>query len=193
MSRAAEASFWREAALGFGASVAAAALAATLGPVVGQANAICVLIPAVGLAYVLYVLATSRERTGRVVVTIAWLAAALATWLLVPGVAGTLLAHVGLAWLVRSLYRYSSLLSALADLGLTAVAAAIGIWVHGFSGSLFLAGWCFFLAQALHVAIPETIGRPRPATAAAGDVADDRFASAHRQAQAALRRSSAAR
>jgi hypothetical protein len=193
MSRAPESSFWREAALGFGASVAAAALVAALAPVVGQAAAIRALIPVLGLVYVIHVLATSRERTGRIVVAVAWISAALATWLLVPGVAGTLRAPDGLAWLVRSLYRYSSLFSALTDLGLAAVATAIGVWVHGFSGSLFLAGWCFFLAQALHVAIPQALGRPRPATAAAGDRAGDAFASAYRQAQAALRRSSAVR
>lgn len=182
--------FWRDAAIGFAATAAAAALVAALGPLVGAASALRLVIPALGLVCVLDRLATSRERTGRIVVAIGWLAAAVAIWLVVPGVAGTVLAHAALVWLVRALYRYSSLLSAAADLGLTAVAVAVAAWVYGFSGSLFLAGWCFFLTQALNASIPETLGRAEPPAA---DASRDAFESAHRAATAALRRLGAAR
>ncbi len=57
-------------------------------------------------------------------------------------------------WLIRSLYFYDSVLSALVDLGLTGVALVTAIWAWLASNNLFLAFWCFFLVQALFVLIP---------------------------------------
>ena len=65
--------------------------------------------------------------------------------------AGYVLVHLGLVWLVRSLYYYSGLLPALADLGSALLGAAFAVWAAQRSDSAWLALWCFFLVQAFHV------------------------------------------
>ena len=80
-----------------------------------------------------------------------------ATWLAGVPLVGYVLIHVGLLWLVRSLYFYSGVLPALLDLGLSALGLAFAVWAAGRSGSPLLALWCFFLVQALHVCIPAAI------------------------------------
>ena len=86
---------------------------------------------------------------------------------------------------MRSLYYYSGLLPALADLGVSVLGAAFAAWAAQRSGSAWLVLWCFFLVQAFHVLIPASLtqrGRAAP------DPADDAFARAHRAAEAAVRR-----
>ncbi len=81
--------------------------------------------------------------------------------------AGYVLVHLGLVWLVRSLYYYSGLLPALADLGVTALGAAFAVWAAQRSESAWLVLWCFFLVQAFHVLIPASLtqrGGASPAT-----------------------------
>ena len=73
--------------------------------------------------------------------------------------AAYVLVHVGLVWLVRSLYYYSGVLPALADLGLSVLGAAFAVWAAQRSGTAWLAFWCFFLAQAFFVLIPAPLGR----------------------------------
>jgi len=58
------------------------------------------------------------------------------------------LVHVGLAWLVRSLYYYSGVLPALADLGVSVLGTVFAVWAANRSGSAWLAFWSFFLVQA---------------------------------------------
>ena len=101
-----------------------------------------------------------------------------------------LLVHVVMIWLVRALYFYSSLLAALADLGLNALAMAAVVWASLQSGSLMLAMWCFFLVQALFVMLPRNMEKSRNETLATGEV--DPFDTARRNAQAALRKLSSA-
>ena len=96
--------------------------------------------------------------------------------------------HIGLIWLVRSLYFYASVVSALTDLGLSGLALAAAVWAVTHTGSLFLAIWCFFLVQALFVAIPHALsGKAAPGIQPAAD-RDDRFERAHRAAEAAVRK-----
>ena len=71
-------------------------------------------------------------------------------------------------WLVRSLYYYSGLLPALADLGVTALGAAFAVWAAQRSDSAWLALWCFFLVQAFHVLIPASLTQRGGAADAAG-------------------------
>jgi hypothetical protein len=97
--------------------------------------------------------------------------------------AAYVLVHLGAVWLVRSLYYYSGLLPALADLGLTLLGAAFAVWAAQRADSAWLAFWCFFLVQAFHVSIPASL----PSRAAL-DAPDDAFARAHRAAEAAVRR-----
>ncbi len=67
--------------------------------------------------------------------------------------------QIGALWLIRSIYFYSSGLSALIDLALNLVAVASGYWAAVHTGSVFLTLWCFFLVQALFVAIPPKVKR----------------------------------
>jgi hypothetical protein len=107
-----------------------------------------------GLAYLLYLLSRSRYKTGRI--TVIAMYTAVSTLLVVAGtpVTWSLLAVLAMIWLVRSLYFYNSLLSALLDLVLSAfsIAAAIAAWLH--TDSLFLSLWSLMLVQACFVWIP---------------------------------------
>lgn len=146
----------------------------------------------ISLAYVLYLLARSRERIGRVTVVAAWLMlAALAWWLALP-LPAYIVAHVGMIWLIRSLYFHTSALSALADLGLNALAIAAAVWAGVQTHSLWLGIWCFFLVQALFVTIPRDWRRPRAGHPPTPE-ASDRFEAAHRVAESALRRAASVR
>ena len=164
-------------------SVCGAALLAALTPWLGIGLALRAVIALLGFAYVLHAIGRSGERVGRITTLACWLAIASAAWLMGLPLAPYVLVHLGALWLVRSLYYYSGLLPALADLGLTLLGAAFAVWAAQRADSAWLAFWCFFLVQAFHVAIPATLTRsPAP---------DDAFARAHRAAEAAVRRLSA--
>jgi hypothetical protein len=170
-------------------SACGAALLAAATPWVGPAAALRAVIALLGAAYTLHAIGRSGVRIGRVTTVVCWAAAASAIWLAGLPLAGYALAHVGLVWLVRSLYYYSGLLPALADLGLSVLGAAFAAWAAQRSGSAWLALWCFFLVQAFHVLIPPSLARRG---APAHDRADDAFGRAHRAAEAAVRRLSSA-
>lgn len=166
-------------------SAAGAVLLAILSPWAGSATALRAVIALLGLAYVAYTMARSGERVGRITALGCWAAVAAATWVLAPPLVGYVLVHLGLVWLVRSLYHYAGVVPALADLALAVLGAAFAAWAAQRSGSAWLALWCFFLVQAFHALIPPTLaarGAPAP-----GDT-DDAFARAHRAAEAAVRR-----
>ena len=170
------------AVLGFFAS----AVVATLTPFVGLGAVLRLVIPALGLSYLLYLLSRSSERVGRVTTLTLWGALAAVTWWVAPPLPFYLLIHVGAIWLVRSLYFYSGVMPALLDLGVSAFSVSATVWAITRSGSVFLATWCFFLVQALFVAIPPTVNSKQKAqrnTAAESE----RFEHARRQADQALR------
>jgi hypothetical protein len=158
---------------------------AALSPWLGGATARRAVIALLGFAYAVYVIASSGERVGRLTTMACWLAAAGGAWLAGLPLVAYVLLHVGLAWLVRSLYHYSGLLPALADFALSLLGAAIAVWAAQRSGSTWLALWCFFLVQAFHALIPQTLAQRGTAALAASD---DAFARAHRAAEAAVRR-----
>jgi hypothetical protein len=91
------------AILGFFASAAVA----TLTPFVGLGAVIRLVIPALGLAYLLYLFSRSTERLGRVTTLALWGVLAAITWWVSPPLPLYLLIHVGAVWLVRSLQRIS--------------------------------------------------------------------------------------
>jgi hypothetical protein len=136
-----------------------------------------------------YLLAKSRERTGRFVTLTVWLVLAGIGWTLVEDLWPHLALHLGLVWLVRALYHQPGPLAALLDLALNLLALMAGVWAYGHAGSLFLGIWTFFLVQALFVAIPAANGRRRDGV----EARDDQFLRAHRSAEAALRKLSAHR
>ncbi len=170
------------AVLGFFAS----AIVATLTPFAGLGAVVRLVIPMLGLAYLLYLLNRTAERLGRVTTLTLWTAMAAVTWWIAPPLPLYLLIHVGAVWLVRSLYFYSGIMPALMDLGLNALSVSAAVWAITRSGSVFLATWCFFLVQALFIAIPPAVQRKtKPEMNTAVD--NDGFERARRQADAALR------
>lgn len=163
----------------------ASAMIATLTPFVGFFAVVRLVIPAMTLGYILYLLSRSREKVGRVTTLTLWSALAAAAWWVAPPLPLYLLIHVAAVWLVRSLYFYSGVLPAVMDLGLDALSIAAAVWAISHSGSIFLATWCFFLVQALFVAIPPAVKR-RAATAKNTAADNEAFARARRQADRAL-------
>ena len=170
------------AVLGFFAS----AIVATLTPFAGLGAVVRLVIPMLGLAYLLYLLNRSAERLGRVTTLTIWTALTAVTWWFAPPLPLYLMIHVGAIWLVRSLYFYSGVVPALMDLGLGAFSISATVWAISRSGSVFLATWCFFLIQALFVTIPPAIkSKQKPERNTA--VQSENFEHARRQAEQALR------
>jgi hypothetical protein len=161
------------------------AMIATLTPFVGFMSVIRFVIPALALAYVLYLFSRSKERVGRVTTLCLWSALAAVTWWAAPPLPLYLLIHVGAMWLVRSLYFYSGVLPALMDLGLNTLSIAAAVWAISHSGSVFLATWCFFLVQALFVTIPPAV-KAKTNSAKNTVVENEPFERARRQADRAL-------
>lgn len=170
------------AVLGFFAS----AVVATLTPFVGLGAVIRLVIPALGLAYLLYLFGRSAERVGRVTTLSLWATLAAVTWWIAPPLPLYLLVHVGAIWLVRSLYFYSGVMPALLDFGISALSVTATVWAISRTGSVFLATWFFFLVQALFVAIPPAI-RNRRSAIAGGTTDNETFDQAKRNADKALR------
>ena len=179
---------------GFLQGVGIALLAALLGevlfvalkPLLGTYSALQMLIAIASLSYIIYLMRASGERLGRLSTLAVWLVVSVfCAWMSLHMVV-YLLVHVAMIWLVRALYNYSSVLPALADLGLNALAMAAAVWATLQSGSLMLALWCFFLVQALFVMIPQSMNKS-PGDAAMPDD-NDAFEQARRTAQAALRK-----
>src|SRR5262245_31369143 len=168
------------------AAVFAAAGAALFGATVAWWSprfALRTIVALLGAAYVLYLLACSGERTGRVVTVAAWMIGAALLAAFADALGLFLVGHAVLVWLVRALYHQRSTIGALADLGLTALALAAAVASMRSTGSLFLAIWCFFLIEALFAAVPNGITRSHPRAGV-----EPPFARAQRSANAALQR-----
>ena len=179
--------FLEGVAIALAASLAGSVLYTALDVVFPGVPVLRLLIAGIGLAYVVYLLGRTPERVGRVTAAAAWLLVAGVLWFTHPPLLLYICIHVGAVWLIRSLYFYSSALSALADLGLNGLALAAGIWAITRTGSAFLGIWCFFLVQALFVAIPRSLQR-KSTTAIAGHTPADRFQHAYRVAESAVRK-----
>ncbi len=179
--------FLEGVAVALAASLAGSALHTALDAVFPGIPTVRLLVAGIGLAYVIYLLSRSPERVGRVTAAAAWLLVAGVLWFTQPPLLLYVCLHLGAIWLIRSLYFYSSALSALADLGLNGLGLAAGISAITRTGSVFLGIWCFFLVQALFVIIPKSIRR-RPGTARTGHEREDRFQHAYRAAETAVRK-----
>lgn len=138
-------------------------------------------------AYLLFLLRGSSARVGMVTTVLAWSAISGLTWLLHPSLLVYLLIHMGLLWLVRSLYFYRNLLAVLMDMGLQGISFATAVWALQETGSILPCLWSFFLVQALFVAIPpHGFGAKQPSLDSTGEGAG--FQRAYLSAEAALRR-----
>ena len=171
-------------------SVSASVAYMILSSLLGGGWLLRILVAAMGLAYVIYLLSRSKERVGKITVTASWIAGAAIIWLLAPTFVLYVLLHVGMIWLIRSLYYYTSVLSSLADFGLNAISVVIAFWAGLHSHSLFLSLWCFFLTQALFVLIPVSLQSSLKPSAKYTS-SEDRFEKAYRNAESAVRKLSA--
>jgi hypothetical protein len=176
-------SFLGGAAIAAVLAVAAGATFAGLTVSLTQSLAVRIVVTLLAGSYALYLLCQSNERTGRIVTVAAWCVSATLIGAFVPTLTLFLIAHTCLIWLVRTLYFHESTITALFDLGLSALALASGIWALRNSHSLSLATWSFFLVQALFVMLPNAM--PRTTRSDDGNQA---FQRAQRSAEAALRR-----
>ncbi len=162
-------------------AIVASICSTVFAPLIGALAITRLLVPALALAYLLYLFSRSRERSGRLVMLAAWGFIAVLAWWLAPPLPLYLMIHTSALWLVRSLYFHSGLLPSLLDMALGACSVIALSWALSRTGSVLLASWCFFLVQALFVAIPRSL---------AGNGAtvplDDGFQRAHTAAQAAL-------
>ena len=179
--------FIEGAVFAFVAALGASVVHTTLTPILGHEWVFRLIIPGLGLGYVLYLLLRAQERIGRITAVFAWLLMAGLSWLFLPGLVSYLVAHLGSVWLIRSLYHQSGGLTTLADLMLNAVALMSSVWALVHSGSLFLSVWSFFLVQALFVFIRSYRGIARkPDTST--QKKSDHFQQAYRTAETALRK-----
>lgn len=163
-------------------SVVGAGFVAAFVPFLAAATLARLVVSGLTFAYVLYLLGRTGEKRGRATTLLTLGAVVVGSWLFVDSFTIYLLVHVASIWLVRALYFYSSGLTALADLGLSGVSAALAMGTLMRTGSVFLAIWSFFLTQALFVAIPATLKKHRKSQSSA----DDAFDRSRRQAEAAL-------
>lgn len=169
------------------ASIGASLVYAALTWLLARSGVLYLIITAVMLAYVLYLLLRSREKVGRISTLVIWCGIALVLWLLAVPLPVFVLAHLGMLWLIRSLYFHTSIITILLDLGLNGLSLLAASWALGQTQSLFLSVWCFFLVQALFVKLPQN-WRKSQVTLSTDDIATDNFEQAHRLAQAALRK-----
>jgi hypothetical protein len=169
------------------AAVAAGAGYVLLRLVLDPAQALSLLITAVGLGYLLYLLARTEDRTGRISAVILWATLSTATLALAPGLA--LPVQLGLLWLVRSLYHQQGLIGAGLDLALWLLGLGGALWAIRAGGSVALAVWTLLLIQAL---FPLIRSWPHPSPrGASGEVpatGPDRFERALHEAETCLRR-----
>ncbi len=159
---------------------------ATVTPFIGFQHVANLVVPAIAFVYLVYLFRSTKERIGRISVLTLWSVFAIAMWWSDPTLAVYLLVHVGVIWLVRSLYFYSGVIPALIDLGLSVISVSAFGWALERTGSMFLGIWCFFLVQALFVLIPKSYSNVGSAQRHATE--DERFARAERQANQALQK-----
>ncbi len=179
-------SFWRQIGSGLMLSVVGGVLYAALSPFIGSGTLLRALVVGLGAIYLALLLHDLRARIGLVVTLAGW---ALVTGLLCafnPTFWVWLLAQTLVIWLLRCLYRYDSLATAIADAAVSGFALATALATASYTHSLFLTLWSWFLVQAMFVFIPPSRA---PTTAAAPEPdSDDAFGQAYRTAEAALRR-----
>ena len=166
-------------------SLVGGATFAGLSHLTDPASALRLVIALLAGSYVFWLISQSNARIGRLTTIVGWTAAAAVLGFSSVALPLYLLVHVALIWLIRSLYFHSGVLPALLDLVLSALGLAAAVWAAEQSNSVFLAAWCFFLAQSFFVVIPRTL---KDRSTEPPDEVDQPFQRAQRTAEAALRR-----
>jgi|TARA_Y100000310_G_scaffold200189_2_gene200195 hypothetical protein len=179
--------FFQEVVVALALSALGSALFAVLGQVTSPDMALKGIVSLVAMGYSGYLLGRCRITSGRVTMTITWFTIAAACWFGNLPLGALVLVHVGMVWVIRSLFYHVSPMAAFVDLILSGLGLAASVWAMMQSESLFMTMWCYFLVQALFVAIPT---RVRP-LAANHQQHEQQFQSAYRNAEAALGKLSA--
>lgn len=175
--------FWRCVVVAAGLAVAAALFLTTFLSIFGVVASARSLIPALSLAYLIFLLRSSTVRVGRLTTLGLWAIVSVTAWFFVASFGFYLSIHVLMLWLVRSLYFHRGVLAPLTDAGLCVFATVAALGVLHRTGSPLLSVWVFFLCQAAFVAIPQwTSAKPRVES----ETTNDAFAEANRRAEAAL-------
>lgn len=166
-------------------ALALAALFTVLAPGLGTRDSLKLLSAAACGLYLGVIACTRGLRRGRLVVPVLWLLSAglISAANLGPGM--HLLAHTVVLSLVRAMICHRSLLSAVLDLALGGLALVAAVATATHTASIALSVWCYFLVQSLFVLIPP---QWRPRGDATPTAARARFATAHAQAENALKR-----
>lgn len=166
-----------------GLAIMGSLLGYSLAPLFGVARLAPLLCAALSLAYVLFLLARSDVRRGRISLLAAWLCAALLIAWLCSSLLSVVAAHLILIWLTRALLFHASALTALADLAVSALSLAAGCWAAAATGSLFASLWSIGLLQASCALLPTRIGK---STSISANAHQQRFSNAARAAEQAL-------
>jgi hypothetical protein len=170
------------------------ALAAAIGASIGYSglrlalpasDALTLVLAALGLGYLLYLLARGWEPAGRVLLVLVWLAATGISLALFPLPLFQAATQAGLIWIPRVWCFERTPLAALLDLGLIGAGGLAALWTLLSTGSLFLAVWSLMLVQALFCAVP---ARPGHVPDLGPVAAPDPFDLARRAAEVALSR-----
>lgn len=167
------------------ASIAVAALFTVMSSMFIGGNLFKLLVAGLSFIYILYLFLRSNERIGRVTVIIIWFAITLISLVFIPSIILYVVIQLFMIWLMRSLYFYNSVISALIDLAMTGMSLVIAMWVLTVSGSLFLTFWSFFIVQALFVYIPKSF-IAKNKTGISRHVEDDKFEYAYHAAEIAV-------
>jgi len=166
------------------ASLAAAFLNNILPFIFSSFTSNSLIILTLSLGYLLFLLRYAETKRGRIIVMLTWLALNLGGQLTGISIIELILLQLSFIWVVRSLYFHASIFAAMLDLALIVMASGAAAWTFSQTGSPPAAVWSFFLCQSLFGSIPQFSHR---ANSKKHDN-NDRFQSAHRIAQAAVRK-----
>jgi len=167
------------------ASIAVASLFTVMSSLFIGSNLFRLLVAGIAFAYILYLFMRSKERVGRVTVVVSWFVITLMSLVFIESLIIYLAIQLFMIWLMRSLYFYNSVFSALIDLVVTGMSLVVSMWALSVSGSLFLTFWSFFLVQALFVYIPKNFSTKKKSEFI-HQTENDKFEYAHHAAEVAV-------
>jgi len=176
--------FWRGVALAVALSLSAIAAMFVFAPLFGTGNALRLIVLAVTSACLLDQLLRPGPIAGRVVSLAGWTLLAAGLLLINPPLVMWLVLPAAALWLQRCLVTDQGVLRALLDGAISLVAVGVAWAALRHSGSIAVALWCWLLLQAL----AQSLTSSRPIAMPA-----DRFSTAQRSAEAALRQLSTSR
>lgn len=179
-----QATFSEGVAIALISSVSIAAVFTVVSSLFFNTDLVRLLIAGVSLFYISYLFLRSDDRVGRITVVLIWFVISLCSLLFTTSLLLYLSIQLLMVWLLRSLYFYNSIFSAITDLLLTIMSVFVASWVWTISSSIFLTFWCFFLIQALFVFIPKNFIRGQKTESI--NYSDDDFEHAYHAAEIAV-------